>query len=427
VKKAGIATLGCKVNQVESVSIKEQLMSLGYELVDFRSPANLYIINTCTVTNRTDYKSRNLIRQALERKKKNPDILVIVTGCYAQKNQQEVNSLGCIDLIVDNLSKIDVKSWLNNSAYTAKDINSEYVMPWSVISNRHERSRAFIKVQDGCDYYCSYCAVPYGRGKPRSYPFDKIKEQAQVLIDQGYKELVLTGVNLGLYHDKDKNKKLHDVINYLAMQDSNLLIRLSSIEPDLWSEELFNVIKHHTNVCPHFHIPVQSGSDRVLSSMGRKYSSEKVIELIGKLKQIKPECAIGIDMICGFPGETDIDFEQSMALCQQNEITYIHVFGYSRRKGTPAASFNNQTHGSVIDKRVKDAIILSEKLTENYKNLLIRKQVSLRGIVERIKKTTQSALSDHYIRMYMMQDRTPQGEIIHGRCNAIFEDGIMVV
>lgn len=426
-KRAAIATLGCKVNQVESSSIAEQLSNLDYEIVGFRSPADLYIINTCTVTNRTDFKSRNLIRQALERKLKNPEVIIIVTGCYSQKERQEIVELGDIDLIVDNISKIDVKSWLDAKKYTIKDINSEPFMPWININEMHDRSRAFLKIQDGCDYFCSYCAVPMGRGKPRSLPFSKLQEQAETLIQNGYSELVLTGVNLGLYCDQTNRIKLHHVVEYLASIDEKILIRLSSIEPDLWSDDLLQKIAVHSNVCPHFHIPLQSGSDVILKNMGRRYSSETVVNLVHELNNLRQDCAIGFDMICGFPGETEGDYQQSLELVHNLDIAYMHVFGYSKRKGTEAATMHNPIHGIDISRRVKEMIAVAMHKTDEYITKLVKNQVELKGVVENQNNGVSTALSDHYIRIFQMEENLQKEEFMQGRGIKRYQDGILIM
>lgn len=215
-KKAAIATLGCKVNQVETSSIVQQLIERNYQIVEFHEPADIYIINTCTVTNRTDFKSRNLIRQAQKQKQLNPGVRIIVTGCYAQKERDDIIELGEIDLIVDNQSKIDLDAWLDSDSYQFEDIMQASTFNWKSIDSMHERTRAFLKVQDGCNYFCAYCAVPYGRGPSRSMDFDEVLKQATNLVEQGYKEIVLAGINLGLYNDIKANKKLPELINALV-------------------------------------------------------------------------------------------------------------------------------------------------------------------------------------------------------------------
>lgn len=424
-KKAAVTTLGCKVNQVESNAIMEQLEAKGYEIVDFSNDADLYIINTCTVTNRTDYKSRNLIRQALSRKEINPEVKIIVTGCYAQKDKQAIEKLGKIDLIVDNQAKINSDEWLDNVAYDFRDINQADSFNWVQFSRMHERTRAFIKIEDGCNYYCAYCAVPYGRGRPRSLELDKVVAQVQALRQKDYHEIVLTGVNLGLYKDETSGINLGDLVKILANIDSALKIRLSSIEPDLWNNDLLSAIKNSSNICLHFHLPLQSGSDSVLKRMKRRYTAEQISDLVCELRKIKPHCAIGMDVICGFPGETEAEFTQSFELIKSLPVAYLHVFGFSPRKATPAATMPSQITGSVIKERVRIMTDLSKQKKTEYQNELISEEVLLSGIVEK-NNTLATALSDHYIRIYKDAVNQPVNTSISGKAVRKYKDGILI-
>lgn len=426
-KTAAVTTLGCKVNQVESGSIIEQLSELGYTIVDFDQPADLYIINTCTVTSRTDSKSRNLIRLALKQKALNPSVKLFVTGCYAQKEPDEIKGLGGIDLIVDNQSKIDVGQWLQNPEYEFQDIMTAKTMSWKLIKSMHERTRAFLKIQDGCDYYCAYCAVPYGRGNARSLAFEEVVEQAEILCDNGYREIVLSGVNLGLYADIESGKKLSDVIKALVEIDKLILLRISSLEPDLWSEELLDCLKSSGKICPHFHIPLQSGSDTVLKRMGRRYSTAAVRNLIFELRAINHDCAIGLDIISGFPGESEAEHKQTLAFLKGVEPAYLHVFSYSRRKGTPAAQMPNQVNGAIIRKRASELTTLSNILKDTYKQILIENKFRLRGIVERLQNGVGSALSGHYIRVYQRDNKLKENDLLDSPAERKFKDGIMLI
>jgi len=425
-KKAAVATLGCKVNQVESGAIIEQLSELGYAIVDFDQPADLYIINTCTVTSRTDFKSRSLIRQAIRHKEHNPDVKIIVTGCYAQKEPQEISALEGIDLVVDNQAKIDVSQWLDNASYRFQDIMIADEMPWKPIKSIHEHTRAFLKIQDGCDYFCSYCAVPYGRGPSRSLDFGMVIKQAELLVQNGYKEIVLSGVNLGLYRDIKANKDLSDVLKALDEMNGLNLLRISSIEPDLWTDELIRSIQSSGKVCPHFHIPLQSGSDSVLHRMGRRYQSDLVSKLIEKLRAAKADCAIGLDVISGFPGETDAEYEQTIDFLNRLKPSYLHVFSYSKRKGTQAAEMSDQVHGETVKRRVGRLTTLSNAFKNDYKLALIDNQTKLKGIVEKASKGWASALSDHYIRIYARSIDLKENDIVECKAESLYKDGILL-
>lgn len=425
-KKAAIATLGCKVNQVESSSIVGQLIEKGYEIVEFDQPADIYIINTCTVTNRTDFKSRSLIRQAHKQKALNSKVKIIVTGCYAQKEIEEIRTLGEVDLIVDNQAKVDLDEWLDNLNYKFTDIMKADSMSWKPIQNMHERTRAFLKIQDGCDYYCSYCAVPYGRGHSRSLDFREVVKQAEILTENGYQEIVLSGVNLGLYQDQKVHKTLADVVKALVEIDKLKLLRLSSIEPDLWKDKLIESIETSEKVCPHFHIPLQSGSDSVLQRMKRRYDSDSVKDMIKRLNSIKPYCAIGLDVISGFPGETEDEHNQTIEFINKVKFTYLHVFSYSKRKGTPAAVMANQINGQIIKQRVTELTALSKHKKEEYEQELIQNKVIVNGIVESVQSLYSSALSDRYIRIYSKNDNLKESDFVCGEADSRYKDGILV-
>jgi threonylcarbamoyladenosine tRNA methylthiotransferase MtaB len=425
-KKAAIVTLGCKVNQVESSSIVQQLEQRGYEIVNFDTRADIYIINTCTVTNRTDYKSRNLIRKALKAKATNPQVKVIVTGCYAQKEIEEIKALGNVDLIVDNQNKINLDIWFDNTDYAFHDIMQSTEMQWLDIDVMHERTRAFIKIQDGCDYFCTYCAVPYGRGKSRSLPASDVIRQTEKLIEKGYKEIVLTGVNLGLYNDAKAQVDLSNILKALVEKYNTILFRISSVEPDLWNDGLIRLVADNTNICPHFHIPLQSGSDAILQKMSRHYDTKLIIKLINRLKEARPDCAIGLDVICGFPGETDKDFELTFELIKSLPVAYLHVFNYSPRKGTPASVMPNQVDSEVAKLRVDKLIKLGMELKKNYINDLIVNKTMLRGIVESIEDSVCSSLSDHYIRLYKKDSTVSANDLIEGIALKKYKDGISI-
>jgi threonylcarbamoyladenosine tRNA methylthiotransferase MtaB len=425
-KKAAVATLGCKVNQVESGAIIEQLINMGFKIVDITKEADIYIINTCTVTNKSDYKSRNLIKHALQKKQDNPQVKVIVTGCYAQKEREEIASLGEIDLIVDNQSKVDLSVWFSKPDYEFRDIQKAVDFSWHQVDNMHGKTRAFIKIQDGCDYYCSYCAVPYGRGKPRSLEFEKVINQAVHLVQNGYKEIVLSGVNLGLYRDKSEGKSLTDVVKYLNDIAGLMLLRLSSIEPDLWNDQLLMAILESDKICPHFHIPLQSGSDTVLKRMKRKYSVKTAQQLINNLQANKPMSAIGLDVICGFPGETDAEFEETFNLMKLLPISYLHVFGYSQRRGTPASTMVAQVRGETIKERVHKLTELSKTMKSDYMNQLIEKETLISGIVESKTGDIGTALSDHYLRLYVKSKSVSENDYVKGKAIRQYKDGVLV-
>jgi threonylcarbamoyladenosine tRNA methylthiotransferase MtaB len=368
-----IETLGCKINQYESACILDEYLQAGYQKADDINNADIIIINTCTVTNRTDYKSRYLINKAKQAKiKKNAKI--IVTGCYSQRNREEIEALGFVDLIVDNNSK---------------DINMN-------TTSMDERSRAYLKIQDGCDFFCSYCAVPYARGKPRDRSLESIIKQVKILLDNGYEELVLSGINLGLFKD------LHGLLYELAKYDKLKRIRLSSIEPQLFTEKLLKAIGYIDKICPHFHIPLQSGSDTLLKLHGRKYTTTQFLNIVERLQQLKPYTALGFDVIVGLPHETDELFQETYQLLKNLDLTYLHVFIYSKRKGTPAATMPNQVHGTAAKERSKQLIELGKIKKKAYIATLINNHIPLYATPETYneKKKLWHGTSDRYVKAY---------------------------
>jgi len=396
--KAALTTLGCKTNLYESAVIADQLMLKGFTIVDFDELADLYVINTCTVTNRTDFKSRNLIRKALKRKAENPCTRIIVTGCYAQRSFDEIMGMGEIDLIVDNQAKTDLNQWLDAPSYRFSDIMTHQDFAITRTTTMLGRTRAFLKIQDGCDSYCSYCAVPYARGHDRSCPMPAVLTQAEVLVANGYREIVLGGVNLGLY--QDGNTDLTGLLHRMEGIKGLDLIRLSSLEPETWTEPLIEYLSTSNKVCPHVHIPVQSGSDSVLKRMGRRSDTMFIDLLLQRLMQSRPDIAIGLDIICGFPGETQAESEETIAFLSSLPITYLHVFPYSKRKGTPAAALPDQVHGSIKSERVERLIALSARKTDAYRRMIIEQQIPMRGLIEKTADGLAECLSDHYLRVY---------------------------
>jgi len=414
--KIAALTFGCKINQYETICIINDFLQNNWQQVKFNQEADVYLINTCTVTNRTDYKSRNAIRKAIDHKNKRPDSVIIVTGCYAQLNYQDIEKLGPIDYIIDNNHKNMIYDILLSMKCPGfSDINNEHNFAEQSTSSMLNRSRAFIKVQDGCDYNCAYCAVTHARGPSRSRDQQNILQQITLLADNGYKEVVLAGVNLGLYgFDKYDNYYLKELIQDIELINGIELIRLSSIEPQLFTDELLNVINDSDKICPHFHIPLQSASDEILHNMGRKYSQDEYKKLIIKLNKISPYAAIGIDIIVGLPGETDGIFLETISFLKELPFTYFHVFPYSRRPDTLAADMPDQVHGTVSHQRVQQLTALSTQKKAEYRQKLIDNKVILQAVLESESVHGISGLSDHYIRIHCAEDSGKAGDLVHG-------------
>ncbi|HHE38408.1 MAG TPA: tRNA (N(6)-L-threonylcarbamoyladenosine(37)-C(2))-methylthiotransferase MtaB [Candidatus Cloacimonetes bacterium] len=403
--KIAAATFGCKVNQYETSCILDDFIDADFEVVKFNKSADVYIINTCTVTNRTDYKSRNAIRKALKEKEKNPEIKIIVTGCYSQRNYEEIKKIGDIDLIVDNNKKGEIfknlQGFRNLEGLHFEEISKATEFEEISTNSMIDRTRAFIKIQDGCDYYCSFCAVPYARGHSRSRKKENVLSQIEKLVKNGYNEFVLGGINLGLYgREKSKKYYLSNLLYDIEKIDGVELIRLSSIEPQLFTDDLLKFLKSSKKICPHLHIPLQVGCDELLTKMNRKYSTAEFSNLIRKLHQTIPDLAIGLDVITGLPGETDELFSKTEKFLSELDFTYLHVFSYSNRPGTKAAEMKDQINGKKIKERSNRLIRLSENKTGKYIDKILDKNMKLSGIIESQVNGFWTALSDYYIRIY---------------------------
>jgi threonylcarbamoyladenosine tRNA methylthiotransferase MtaB len=343
--KVAVATLGCKVNQCESAGIAEALTARGMTLVPFEETADGYIINTCTVTGRTDYQSRQLIRRAI---RKNPAAAVLVTGCYAQRAPEEIAGIPGVRFITGNAEKERIPDILFEMTAGSPRILVGDIRKLKGISRLGatlfpEHTRAFLKIQDGCNASCSYCIVPSARGRSRSLPLKEVLERIDSISRAGYREVVLTGIHLGAWgRDQEPQTDLAALVRRITEGCAVERLRLSSIEPRELNDELIALIGAAETVCRHLHIPLQSGDDGILAAMRRDYDAAFFRELVGKLHTALPGVAVGIDVIAGFPGETEEAFANTLHLAEEMPIAYLHVFPYSRRPGTPAAAMAGQ-------------------------------------------------------------------------------------
>lgn len=363
--KYNIITLGCKVNQYESAALVEQMNQSGWNSVLKGSPADLCIINTCAVTQKASMQSRQAIRQAI---KSNPHAVIIVTGCYAQVAPEEIAAISGVDYIVGHSRKARIAHMVNNkegecvNGYTRKhrdspqvdvrDVTSCRVFHNMPLTNFAGRTRPFLKIQDGCDAFCSYCIVPHARGRSRSLPLELLFEQIKKISDKGYQEVVLTGIHLGKYGlDLKPAADLLEVLRRIESSPVNPRIRLSSIEPTEVSDDMIDFMANSEKVCHHLHIPLQSGDDTILKRMNRSYSSRFYKDLIEKLIMRIPDIAIGVDVLVGFPGENDRCFGNTVTLIRDLPVSYLHIFPFSRRLGTPAHGFSDQVQPQIIKQR----------------------------------------------------------------------------
>jgi threonylcarbamoyladenosine tRNA methylthiotransferase MtaB len=354
-KTIAFATLGCKVNQYESEALMAVLEERGYHLVPFGSGADITIINTCTVTHRADFDSRQMVRKAL---RNNPASFIIVTGCYSQVAPETFAQMEGVRYLLGNREKNQIPDLLplmekgELPSIQASDIQKERTFSEIPVPRFHRHTRAFLKIQDGCDARCSYCIVPYARGPSRSLPPERVIEALGVLKERGFKEVVLTGIHIGSYGwDLQPPVSLEGLLRRIEVEESSHRIRLSSIEPLDFSPGLISILSESRKVCPHIHIPIQSGDDEILRRMNRNYHRSFLHDLIKELHGRIPGISIGADVIIGFPGETEERFENSYRLIDSLPISYLHVFPFSKRKGTPGAQLPDQVDVRKIKQR----------------------------------------------------------------------------
>ena len=368
-KKVASHALGCKVNQYESEAIAELFAQKGYEIVDIDEWADIYIINTCTVTNFGDKKSRQLIRKV---KRQNPEAVVAAIGCYAQTAPDEIKNIEGVNLIIGTKGRKDivdlVESYVPEMGVvsTVGQIAKEREFEHLTISKLADRTRAYLKIQDGCSQFCSYCIIPYARGPIRSRDPEDIMDEVKVLAENGFKEIILTGIHVASYGKDLKGVTLLDVIKRVQAQEGIERIRFSSVEPNIVTEEFASELSKLDKVCDHFHLSLQSGCDRTLKRMNRKYDAAGYERAVEILRKYFPNVAITTDIIAGFPGETDEDFEKSLEFAKKIGFAKIHAFPYSPKKGTPAAVMPNQILNAVKNERTSRLIEASDRMADEF-------------------------------------------------------------
>jgi len=397
-----MTTLGCKINHSDAASLKAELVAQGHEIVSFYEAADVYIIQTCTVTQKTDYQSRQLIRRATT---KNPQAQIIVTGCYAQVSPESLKAIAGVDYvvgvserekipsIVDRRKKIKEARIFSSPMENGRPFADERLPLFS------GRTRAYLKVQDGCNSFCSYCIVPYARGRNRSLPLEQSLWKARQLSAMGFKEIVLTGIHLGTYgEDLAPPLSLLDLLQAVERESQDIRLRLSSIEPGEFSLPLIEFLSESRKICPHLHIPLQSGDDGILRRMNRNYSAAFFEDLVNHLSQAIPGLAIGVDVIGGFPGEKEEAFANTINLIQKLPIAYLHVFPFSKRKGTPAENFSAQVPPQLIKTRCQTLREIGEKKRHLFYNSFSGGKLMV--LVES-KKDRESGMLKGYSRNYI--------------------------
>lgn len=348
-KRVAITTLGCKTNQYESAAMIEQLESVGYRVVPFDEPADICIINSCTVTARTDAETRRLIRRA---RRLNPLARIVATGCYAQVAPGDLERMPELDGVLGNLEKQDISLLLESTDHLVSDISDVRESQPLKLTSFAEHTRAFLQAQNGCNSFCSYCIVPYARGRSRSVKVEEVLEGVRDLAGNGYQEVVLTGIHLGAYGlDLSPVTSLTELVKRIDHERIVPRLRIGSVEPNEVNDDLLDLMSSSKCICPHLHLPLQSGCDTVLERMGRRYSAGFFRDLIAKVTSALPDAFIGADLIAGFPGESEAEFKETLKLLEQLPLSDLHVFPYSSRPGTKAAGMPGQLPGQIIKER----------------------------------------------------------------------------
>ncbi|MHC1778864.1 MAG: tRNA (N(6)-L-threonylcarbamoyladenosine(37)-C(2))-methylthiotransferase MtaB [Bacteroidales bacterium] len=417
--RVAFLTLGCKLNYSESSAIAREFVSHGYEKVSPGSSADIYVINTCSVTEHADKKCRGAIRKL---HKQNPDAIIAVTGCYAQLKPQEILDIEGVDLVlganqkselfikVSELKSLEDRSGAKHSSSRAFSCAISEVETIFPAYSSDDRTRSFLKVQDGCDYHCSYCTIPLARGKSRNLPIEFILKEAAEIAAKGIKEVVLTGVNTGDF-GKTTGERFIDLIAGLERVDGIERFRISSIEPNLLTEEIVKFISKSSKFLPHFHIPLQSGSNKILAAMKRRYNRELFRERVELVRCYMPFAFIGVDVITGFPGEGEAEFKESYKFLEETAPSFLHIFPYSRRLNTPAATFANQVEESEKSRRVALLTQLSDSLHHNFTEL--NRSRAERVLFESsIKGGMMYGYTGNYIRIERPYDKNLIGKIV---------------
>ena len=385
-KTVAFCTLGCKVNQYETNAMMQKMIEAGYEVVDFETKADIYIINTCTVTNMADKKSRQMLRRV---KEINPEAILVAVGCYAQVAKEKLEQIPEIDLILGINEKNDIVKYVEQASkntYVSDVLHQTEFLDFGDVTYT-EKTRAVIKVQDGCNQFCSYCIIPYARGRIRSRKPESVIKEITDVAKEGIKEVVITGIHIASYGKDFKEKilteigkneyRLIDLLEEIQKIDGIQRIRLGSLEPTLITEEFVTRLKKLSKICDHFHLSLQSGCDETLKRMNRKYTTDQFRHVVELLRNAYPEVHLTTDVIVGFPGETEEEFNKTYEFLKEIKFYKMHVFKYSPRSGTVAAKMPNQIDGNIKEERSNKLIELSDKNEEEYNQKYIGKEVEV--------------------------------------------------
>ena len=419
-KTASFYTLGCKLNFSETSTIARDLENEGFARVEFESGADIYIINTCSVTDQADKKCRNVVRRAL---KYNSSAYIVVIGCYAQLKPKEISSINGVDLVLGAQEKFNLKSFLHDiekrKETQIENKHIKHVNEFYPGYSKGDRVRSFFKVQDGCNYFCSFCTIPLARGKSRSANVEETMVKAREIASSEVKEVVLTGVNIGDFGYGTKERLIDLLIELDKLEQINRF-RISSIEPDLLSNEIIEFVYKSKRFVPHFHIPLQSGSDILLKSMRRRYNTELYKSRIEKIKDLMPKACIGVDVIVGYPGETEEEFNKTVHFLKSLPISYLHVFTYSERANTTAPRMGEIVPMEERRKRSKQLRILSLKLKQQfYQNNLGKTE---KVLLENQEDGYHYGFTENYVKVKLPAQKVKKNEIVSVKLNEINND-----
>ena len=425
-----IVTLGCRVNQYESAYIEERLLQAGWGLGGGPAPGDVIVVNTCTVTQGAAHQSRQEVRKAV---RQNPGAFVVVTGCHAQVDAQEMASIDGVGMVYGNHAKGQLPDRLMDAIKLrgeAIPLKEVFTIPSAIdpmpISRFSERARANLKIQDGCQSFCSYCVVPFARGPCRSLPPGDVMGALRGLAERGYREVVLTGIHLGKYGtDLRDGVDLHGLLTMVREEKLPLRIRLSSLEPAEIHEDLIDLVATETWLCRHFHIPLQSGDKRILRAMNRHYAPDDFVRLVARIKQKIPMASIGADVMVGFPGEHERAFENTFSLIRDLPVSYLHVFPFSRRKGTMAFDLDNQISPHVIKSRaVRLRALGSEKRAAFYRSCLGSTVMVISEGWRTEERGLARGMTDNYVPVRFCSSQPYEGEIVAVKVEQTSKDGV---
>ena len=424
--KAAFYNLGCKVNQYETEAISKLFQSSGYEIIDDINAADIIVVNTCAVTSLSSQKSRQIIRRAI---RGNPNAIMCVMGCYAQNSPQEISKIEGVDVIVGTADRMKIVELVeevikNREKKLMRVDDVEKISDFEELPHTPQRTRAFLKIEDGCNNFCSYCIIPYLRGRVRSRSLENIREECIQLAAAGYREIVLTGIHIGAYGQDFKNKiTLVDAVKTVLDAANPYRLRLGSIESAEMSDELIDLMKSDERICNHVHLPLQSGSDEILKLMHRPYTTKNFSALTEKLVREIPDISIGTDLIVGFPNETDKNFDETLNFVKSQPFSKIHVFPFSLREGTLAATMNNQIPAQIKKLRANLALEISALKEKSFAEKLIGKTVEI--IAETETDNFIDGLTKNYVRVYIPADlQIKSGDIVKVKIEKIFRNGV---